>query len=112
MQLTRKYSINIHALLLLTVFLFAWLVKPMHILIEHHNFEQVTPFHSDNDLLVPDRHFDCQICEFEFCTFLSTDRTTLPVADFRLTQIDSDKATHQPLQVLSYRKLLRAPPTI
>jgi len=98
------------ALFLLSVFLFALLAKPVHLIFEHHDFECITSFHSDEDLFVPDHHFNCDICEFEFCTFLSGDEITLPVADFHLLQINSDKEVNQSVLTSYFSTQLRAPP--
>ncbi|MDD3077956.1 MAG: hypothetical protein PHH37_02475 [Paludibacter sp.] len=111
-QSADKYNINIKALLLLTVFLFALLAKPVHILMEHSQSVPITAFYSDKDLFVPDHHFDCEICEFEFATFLSGENTHLPVAEFHLIQVNSDKPAQQPLHNAYYCNFLRAPPTI
>jgi len=58
------------ALFSLSVFLIALLVKPIHIMIEHSGSLDITAFQHEKDILVPNHHFDCEICEFEFCIFI------------------------------------------
>jgi len=64
--------------------LIALLVKPIHIIIEHSGRLDITAFQHEKDVLVPDHHFDCQICEFEFCIFISQKVFAIPSVQFFL----------------------------
>jgi hypothetical protein len=110
---TRTYPIKLKALLLLTAFVVASLVKPAHILVEHHDLSHfMTPVHHDVDAFNENHHFDCQICEFEFCFFITNDALLLPVADYHLLQINSEKPGTHPVLVSHLTHLLRAPPVV
>jgi len=78
------WHIKVKTLFLLAVFLFASVVKPIHILFEHSHIEKITAFHTGEEQFVPDQHFDCEICAFEFCTFLPEKKTELPAVSVRI----------------------------
>lgn len=113
MSRNQTYSIKLKALLLLTAFVFASLVKPAHILVEHHDLTHViAPVQHDVDALAENHHFDCQICEFEFCFFIPNDTPLLPVANNHLLQINAEKPGSHPVLVSCLTHLLRAPPVV
>ena len=96
----------------LSVFLIALLVKPIHIIIEHSGRLDITAFQHEKDILVPDHHFDCQICEFEFCLFISQKVFAIPSVHF-FTIKDKTPELAEGLTFSTPHCLqLRAPPVI
>jgi len=100
------------ALLCLSVFLIALLVKPVHIAIEHNGPVKVNGFHHEKVMIVPDHHFDCQVCEFEFCVFIFQNAIVIPSVQI-FTIRDKAAETVAGLPFSTFRSLqLRAPPAI
>lgn len=99
-------------LLCLSVFLIALLVKPIHIAIEHSGPITVNGFHHDKVLFVPDHHFDCQVCEFEFCVFIFQTAIVIPsVQIFTIKDKAAELVAGLPFSIYSCLQL-RAPPAI
>jgi len=100
------------ALLCLSVFLIALLVKPIHIAIEHGGPVTVNGFHHDKLMLVPDHHFDCRVCEFEFCVFIFQNAIVIPSVQIFSIR-DKAVETVAGLPFSTFHSLqLRAPPVI
>lgn len=100
------------AVLSLAVFLSALLVKPLHIIIEHHDNLEITCFHHEKDMWVADHHFDCNLCEFEFCTFIAQKSFEFPsVFIFSIKEKALSAESRLVFATPSFF-LLRAPPVI
>lgn len=103
---------RLKALFLLTMLVFVWLFKPVHMVVEHHDVKQFITIHTEKDVISPDHHFDCEICEFEFCTFLTQDFIHYPIANFQLLQISVIQPNVRTIPAPLYSPGLRAPPVV
>ncbi len=103
---------RLRALFLLAMLLFVWLFKPVHMIVEHHDVKQFITIHTEKDVISADHHFDCEICEFEFCTFLTQDFIVYPSVDFQLLQISTIQSEVQSVPIVVFSPGLRAPPVV
>jgi len=100
------------ALILLTVFVSSMILKPVHILLAHHEHSQGICTSHQVGLVLTTGHFeDCPICDFEFCTFIPQEPTIVP----QITVIVSTELTEPTVACLAristFLFQLRAPPT-
>ena len=100
------------ALILLTVFVSSMILKPVHILLAHHEHSQGICTSHQVGLVLTTGHFeDCPICDFEFCTFIPQEPTIVP----QITVIVSTELTEPTAACLAristFLFQLRAPPT-
>jgi len=100
------------ALLLLVVFTGSMLIKPIHILLVHHDLTEITTTQPDKIVVTTPAHHDCVICDFEFCTFISQHIVDLP----KVSEINAKELTPQVVDFISnqtsHHFQLRAPPVI
>ena len=98
------------ALLLLVVFTGSILIKPVHILLVHHDLTQITTTKPDKTVVSIPSHHDCAICNFEFCSFISQHQVDLP----KVSEIYAKELTPQVVDFIanqtSHHFQLRAPP--
>ena len=100
------------ALLLLVVFTGSILIKPVHILLVHHDLTEITNTQTDIKVVSTPSHHDCTICDFEFCTFISQHQVDL----LKVNEIYAKELTPQVVDFIStlnfHHFQLRAPPVI
>jgi hypothetical protein len=100
------------ALLLLVVFTGSILIKPVHILLVHHDQTQIANSQTDRKVVSTPSHHDCAICDFEFCNFISQHQVDLP----KVSEIYAAEVTPQVVDFISNQNShhfqLRAPPVI
>jgi hypothetical protein len=100
------------ALLLLVVFTGSILIKPVHILLVHHDLTEITTIQPDKTVVSTPAHHDCAICDFEFCSFISQHIVNLP----KVSEIYAPELTPQVVDFISTQNShhfqLRAPPVI
>ena len=98
------------ALLLLVVFTGSILIKPIHILLVHHDLTEMTNTQPDKIVVTTPTHHDCAICDFEFCSFISQHIVDLP----KVSEIYAKELTPQVVDFISTQNShhfqLRAPP--
>jgi hypothetical protein len=81
MFLTTKHKAHALLALLLSAVLFgSMLVKPMHILLVHHDVTETLKVYSDLKV-ISNSHHDCSICDFEFCSFIGQQQVDVPKVD-------------------------------
>jgi hypothetical protein len=100
------------ALLLTSLLFFSYVVKPVHVLIVHHDLASRLEVPSENAELSIPNHHDCSICNFEFCSFIDHEKPKIPSVVFTLSQ---ELGTSVPAAVQYYSARffsLRAPPAI
>jgi hypothetical protein len=66
------------ALLLLVVFTGSILIKPVHIVLVHHDLARRAVLHTNRIVLSVPSHHDCTICDFEFCSFIPQKQVIVP----------------------------------
>ena len=100
------------ALLLLVVFTGSILIKPIHILLVHHDLTEMTAIQTDKAEVSTPSHHDCAICDFEFCSFVSQHQVDLP----KVSEIYAKELTPQVIDFISnqtsHHFQLRAPPVL
>ena len=100
------------ALLLLVVFTGSMLIKPIHILLVHHDLTEISAIQTDKTEVSTPSHHDCAICDFEFCSFISQHIIDLP----KVSEIYAKVLTPQVVDLISNQNShhfqLRAPPVI
>jgi hypothetical protein len=100
------------ALLLLVVFTGSIFIKPVHILLVHHELTEITNTQPEITVVTIPTHHDCAICDFEFCTFISQLIADLP----KVSEINAKELTPQVVDFVSnqtsHHFQLRAPPVI
>jgi hypothetical protein len=98
------------ALLLTAVLTGTLLIKPAHILLVHHELTEISTGHSDGTTVANSHQQDCPICDFEFCSFISSSVISVPkvaaVFAAELTPCTIDR----PVDQSSHHFQLRAPP--
>jgi hypothetical protein len=66
------------ALLLTAVLTGSILIKPVHILLTHHDRSGIMPVTPGQKTLSILHHHDCAICDFEFCSFIPQKQVIVP----------------------------------
>ena len=100
------------ALFLLTVLVSTFLIKPIHILVEHHHLPENTHFNSIYTFQSDSEHSDCPICDFEFCSFVSSSKIELQTIPEIFAKNISPKTVDCFTHHTSHNFLLRAPPAL
>lgn len=100
------------ALLLLAVFVGTLLIKPVHGLLFHHELSERICINVNEVAFTTDHYDDCQVCEFEFCTFIPQQQINVP----NVSTLIFEKLTFETTTCLADNFVhlfqLRAPPTI
>jgi len=100
------------ALLLLVVFVSSLLIKPVHILLAHHDLSEGVCTNEIGQTITIDHYNDCPICEFEFCTFIPQKQIAVP----QVIVIVSKEQTLRTVACFANNSIqlfhLRAPPAL
>lgn len=97
---------------LTSLLFFSYVVKPVHVLVVHHNWASQIHVASDHDeLSTPNRH-DCSICQFEFCSYIPQDFTEIPFVAFTFSQELISAVPDGILYYSAYTFSLRGPPVV
>jgi hypothetical protein len=79
MNKTFSHKIRLtYALLLTTVLIGSLLVKPLHILLVHHDLAETVHAYSNQKIISNLHHHECAICDFEFCSFIPQKQVIVP----------------------------------
>lgn len=100
------------ALFLTTVFFSTLLVKPVHILFVHHNLTQNTANRPGETILSNLTDYDCPVCDFEFCSFISENQPNNQKTPDLFAELQIPKIIDCVVNQASHHFLLRAPPAI
>ena len=74
-----SHKVHVLLALLLTAVLFgSIIVKPLHILLVHHDLAEIINPHSNEITLSNPHHHYCAICDFEFCSFIPQKQVIVP----------------------------------
>jgi len=111
MNKTDKHTIQSRfALLLLVVFVGSLFIKPVHVLLAHHDLSDGICTTDHCQAVTTDHCTDCPICEFEFCTFIPQTQTGI----LQITVIVQNEQTRPTVDGLvsisTHLFQLRAPP--
>jgi len=106
-----KHTIqSLFTLLLLAVFVGSMLIKPVHVLLAHHDSTEGVCENQHEIAFTTDHYKDCPICDFEFCTFIPVKSIRLP----QITAIVRNEQTQSTVACLAgistHLFQLRAPP--
>lgn len=108
-----KFKTNpFFALLLLVVFLFALVYKPVHILTNSHHSDICDNCVQPHQQSINTHHNTCPVCEFEFCTFIPQDQIFIPRAIVILERKLTARTLSCLTQQASQHYQLRAPPSL
>jgi hypothetical protein len=80
-QMDKTVNNRIHTALgwfLLVLFFGALVIKPVHILVAHHNLPDIAIGNGHHNVLSNRTHQECAICDFEFYNFIPQDQVQLP----------------------------------
>jgi len=112
MFLTTKHKAHALLALLLSAVLFgSILVKPLHILLLHHDVTETLKVHADLGV-VSNSHRDCSICDFEFCSFIPQSQAAVPAADAIFAKEISPATIACRINQAPHHFQLRAPPVL
>jgi len=110
MNLTVKHTFRAQiALLLLSLFLGALCMKPLHVLFIHH--EQNGHFLSENAISGEHQH-NCPVCNFEFCEFIPRKAIVVPTAYCSFHKEQTPRIVACLIRQSSHLFQLRAPPAL
>ncbi|MDP4239159.1 MAG: hypothetical protein Q8904_06775 [Bacteroidota bacterium] len=98
------------ALLLSAVLVGTLLIKPVHILLVHHEMTQTNGGHSGWTAITQPLHHDCPICDFEFCSFISQTHAAVPKAAITFAKELAPQTIDCLVNRSSHHFQLRAPP--
>ena len=106
-----KNKVHVLLALFLTVVLSGTiLVKPVHILLVHHELTELTSVHSNGTTLANPDHQDCLICDFEFCSFISSTPIIVPKVAVTYATEMTPRTIDRLTNLASHYFQLRAPP--
>ena len=100
------------AMFLTSLLFFSYVVKPVHVLIVHHNLSSRLEVPPGKAEISTPNHHDCSICNFEFCSFVDQEVTKVPTVVFAISQ---ELGSLVPMAIQYYSApffSLRAPPVI
>jgi len=106
---TQKYKL-FFALLLTFLLTGSMVIKPVHILLVHHelaNDTNIDPVHKTLSTL---HNQDCAICDFEFCSFIPQKQVIVPQVNIIYTHELASRMVACFVCISSHNFLLRAPP--
>ena len=98
------------ALLLTAVLFGSILVKPVHILMFHHEHSGLIHSLSSQKTISTHHYNDCAICDFEFCTFIPQKQVIVPQVNIITTNELAFRMVACFVCYSSHNFLLRAPP--
>jgi hypothetical protein len=98
------------ALLLFAVFISSLLIKPIHILLVHHELSGKVCATEHGQVVTIDHYEDCPICDFEFCTFIPQQKTSIPQAICIVFKQQTPHTVTCLIRQSSHLFQLRAPP--
>ena len=106
-----KNKVHVLLALFLTVVLSGTiLVKPVHILLVHHELTETSPVHSNGTSLANPDHPDCPICNSEFCSFISSCSVNVPKVTVTYANELTLRTVDRLTDITSHYFQLRAPP--
>ena len=103
---------TIFALLLLVVFTGSILIKPVHIVLVHHDLTRITNTHTNRTVVSIPLHHDCTICDFEFCSFIPQKQVIVPQVNIISTNEPAFRMVACFVCNFTHNFQLRAPPLI
>jgi len=98
------------ALLLLAVFICPLLIKPVHVLLAHHELPEKIGTNGHQQAVSANRCKDCPICDFEFYTFIPQQKASVPQAIYILFDQQTAHSVNCHIRQSSHIFQLRAPP--
>jgi len=98
------------ALLLATLLTGSLLIKPVHILLVHHERSECTEMYPVHKTLSIHHDHDCAICDFEFCTFIPQKQVIVPQVNISYTNELASRMVACFVGTSSHNFQLRAPP--
>ena len=108
---TLKHNHNVLIALLLTALLFgSILVKPVHILLVHHEKAGIIYNRTDQKTISTLHYHDCAICDFVFCTFIPQKQVIVPQVNIIPTNELAYRMVACFVCYSSHNFQLRAPP--
>jgi len=79
MIITIKHKVRtIYAVLLTAVLVGSIFVKPVHVLLVHHDLAETAHSFSNQKMISNLHHHECAICDFEFCSFIPQNQVIVP----------------------------------
>jgi hypothetical protein len=109
MNISSNHKIHtLVALFLFAVLFGSIIIKPVHILLVHH---QLTEIANPNEIrLSSPQHHDCKICDFEFCSFIPQKQVIVPQVNIIYANELASRAVACFVSASSRHFQLRAPP--
>jgi len=98
------------ATFLLALIVGSILIKPIHVVLIHHDITGIQNVGSTELLISNSHHHDCMICDFEFCTFIQQNQFQSQDVQLFFTRELSQKTSSCQVNKESHHFLLRAPP--
>jgi hypothetical protein len=112
MHRTLNHKIHVlSSLFLLTVLLGSILVKPIHILLVHHDLTERIEVTSHEISISNSHQQDCAICDFEFCTFIPQSQISIPQMTVIVRNEQTPPTVDCFVNTSTHLFQLRAPPT-
>ena len=99
------------AFLLSGVLFSSILIKPIHILIVHHDVNELFNIHQNQLTISKPHHAGCAICNLVFCSFLSQRQVIVPQVNIITYELASGTVACF-VSALCYHFQLRAPPIL
>ena len=79
MNTTKRHHYNVLFAIILSVVLSgSILIKPVHILLVHHDLTEIICAHSGQKTVSIPFHIKCSICDFEFCSLITQKQNIVP----------------------------------
>ena len=100
------------ALFLSTVFVSTFMLKTTHLLFVHHNLTENTVNRPGETILLNPTDYDCPVCDFEFCSFLSEIQPDNQKTPDIFAELQIPQTIDCIVNQSSHHFLLRAPPAI
>ena len=111
MEITSTQKYKSFFALLLTILLFGtMLIKPVHILLVHHELAYSTSNDLVHKTLSTLHNQDCVICDFEFCSFIPQKQVIVPQVNIIYTHELASRMVACFVCTSSHNFQLRAPP--
>lgn len=111
-----NYSIHKYkpffALLLTSLLIGSLLIKPVHILLIHHERTENTHIDQVHKALSIRHDHDCAICDFEFCSFIPQKQVIVPQVNITYTNELASRIVACFVGTSSQNFQLRAPPVL
>ena len=98
------------AMLLATLLIGSILIKPVHILLIHHQRTECTNLDPVHKILSIRHDHDCAICDFEFCSFIPQKQVIVPQVNITYINELASRMVACFVVTSSHYFQLRAPP--